>query len=115
MAACLNIDIVLRSGVQLCLDMADIYKVLWSKQVHKQLDRLPDSIVKKFYAWVSSVNLSGVLATRKSLGFHDEPLKGKRAGQRSIRLNKAYRAIYHEKTDGTLEFLEVIEVNKHEY
>lgn len=64
---------------------------------------------------MTSVSLSGVSATRKSLGFHDEPLKGQRQGQRSVSLNKAYRAIYIEKHDGTLEFLEVIEVNKHEY
>lgn len=29
--------------------------------------------------------------------------------------NCAYRAIYVERSDGTVEFLEVIEVNKHEY
>ncbi|STX29298.1 Uncharacterised protein [Legionella beliardensis] len=28
------------------------------------------------------------METRKSPGWHDEPLKGERAGQRSIRLNK---------------------------
>lgn len=72
--------------------MADITKVVWSKQVAKQLDKLPDPIVRKFYAWVTSISLSGVLAVRKSLGFHDEPLKGKRQGQRSI-----------EAADGKLE------------
>ena len=97
------------------MSMADITKVVWSKQVAKQLDKLPDPIVRKFYAWVTAISLSGVLAVRKSQGFHDEPLKGKRLGERSIRLNIAYRAIYIEKHDGTLEFLEVIEVNKHEY
>ncbi len=103
------------SNTKYIVRMADITKVVWSKQVAKQLDKLPDPIVQKFYAWVTSIRLSGVLAVRKSHGFHDEPLKGKRQGQRSIRLNKAYRAIYIEKHDGTLEFLEVIEVNKHEY
>ncbi len=95
--------------------MADINKVLWAKQVTKQLDKLPDAVVRKFYAWVTSVQLSGIRETRKSLGFHDEPLKGQRLGQRSIRLNRAYRAIYIERDNGTLEFIEVIEVNKHEY
>ncbi len=95
--------------------MADIHKVLWSKQVTKRIDKLPDIILRKFYAWVTSVQLSGLRETRKSPGFHDEPLKGNRLGQRSVRLNRAYRAIYIENTDGTLEFLEVIEVNKHEY
>lgn len=46
---------------------------------------------------------------------HDEPLKGKRQGQRSIRLNKAYRAIYIINKEGVIHFVEVEEVNKHEY
>lgn len=90
-------------------------KVIWSKQVTKQLNRLPDIIVKKFYAWVTTVHLSGIYEARKCSGFHDEVLVGKRKGQRSVRLNKAYRAIYIEKAEGEVEFLEVIEVNKHEY
>ena len=48
-------------------------------------------------------------------GFHDEPLKGKRQGQRSVRLNRAYRAIYVERGTGAVELIEVLEVNKHEY
>lgn len=52
---------------------------------------------------------------RKIAGFHDEPLKGDRHGQRSIRLNKAYRAIYVIKNDGTAEFVAVEEVSKHDY
>ncbi len=45
--------------------------------------------------------------------YHDEPLKGQRIGQRSIRLSKSYRAIYIEHNDDII--IEVIEVNKHEY
>lgn len=47
-------------------------------------------------------------------GFHDEPLKGTRQGQRSIRLNRSYRAIYIETMDGTVELVKVVEVTKHE-
>jgi proteic killer suppression protein len=54
-------------------------------------------------------------SVRKIKGFHDEPLKGKRLGQRSIRLNKSYRAIYVIDRDGGVEIVEVQEVNKHEY
>ena len=57
----------------------------------------------------------GLNETRKIPGYHDEPLKGKRAGQRSIRLNRAYRAIYTVEKDGTIKFVEILEVNKHEY
>ena len=48
-------------------------------------------------------------------GFDDEPVKGARAGQRSVRLAKAYRAIYRIAAEGTVEFVSVEEVNKHAY
>ena len=47
--------------------------------------------------------------------FHDEPLRGKHQGRRSVRLNKAYRGIYVEHETGEVELIEVLEVNKHEY
>ena len=61
------------------------------------------------------VEESGIREVRKFKGFHDEPLKGSRRGQRSVRLNKAYRAIYVEHEEGEIELIEVLEVNKHEY
>jgi proteic killer suppression protein len=30
-------------------------------------------------------------------------------------LNRAYRAIYEIKEDGTVEFIQILEVNKHDY
>ena len=90
-------------------------KVTWSKFVEKQLDKIPDLIVRKFRVWVSLVEESGIREIRKYKGFHDEALKGKRLGERSVRLNKSYRAIYRENFDGTVELIEVLEVNKHEY
>lgn len=52
---------------------------------------------------------------RKIPGYHDEPLKGTRTGQRSIRLSKAYRAIYEIDQEGKIEIVKVLEVNKHDY
>lgn len=95
--------------------MGDIPKVLLRKGVTKQLDKLPEHIARKFYAWVTAIELAGLSEVRKRAGFHDEPLKGDRKGQRSVRLNAAYRAIYVESKDGNIELIEVIEVNKHEY
>jgi len=95
--------------------MADVRTVIWDKKVEKQLGKLPDFIQLKFYTWVKSIQLAGLRSVRKQPGFHDEPLKGERHGQRSVRLNRAYRAIYVERADGELELIEVIEVNKHEY
>jgi proteic killer suppression protein len=45
--------------------------------------------------------------------YHDEPLKGDRLGQRSIRLSRSYRLIYIESQE--LGVVKVVEVNKHEY
>ena len=57
----------------------------------------------------------GLLETRKISGFHDEPLRGDRFSQRSIRLNRAYRAIYIVDEYEKIVTVKVIEVNKHEY
>lgn len=92
-----------------------MWRVTWSRRVEKQLDRIPEHIVSKFRAWAIAVEAEGLLAIRKLPGFHDEPLRGDRQGQRSIRLNKAYRVIYVEGHNGDLQIVEVIEVNKHEY
>ena len=92
----------------------DIYSVEVSKQALKQLKKVPKPILDKFLSWVEAIELEGLREIRKLSGFHDEPLKGKRKGQRSIRLNRAYRAIYTVQK-GKVEFILVEEVNKHEY
>lgn len=95
--------------------MANIYSVHVSKTALKQLKKVPVYIGLKLQAWIDDVGERGLNAVRKIPGFHDEPLKGKRLGQRSIRLNQAYRAIYEIDDDGVIEFIEILEVNKHEY
>lgn len=60
------------------------------------------------------MELRGLDEVRKIPGYHDEPLRGDRRGQRSIRLSRHYRAIYAIKKD-VFEFVEILEVNKHEY
>ena len=85
------------------------------KSVDKQLSKIPDLIAQKFHIWVALVEESGIQEVRKHKGFRDEQLRGKRQGQRSIRLNRAYRAIYVEHEAGELEFAEALEVNKHEH
>ena len=91
-----------------------IREVHLSKQVKKDLTKVPQFILDKFEAWVEAIKEIGLKETRKIKGYHDEPLKGKRLGQRSVRLNKAYRAIYCVE-HGIIKFIEVLEVNKHEY
>lgn len=55
-----------------------------SKQAKKDLARIPRHIVEKLFAWVDAVEDQGLDEVRKRPGYHDEPLKGKRRGQRSI-------------------------------
>lgn len=77
--------------------------------------KVPIQVVRKLAGWVAFVRESGLERIRMIPGYHDEPLQGARRGQRSIRLNEAYRAIYRIRRDGAVEFVSVEEVNKHEY
>ncbi len=90
-------------------------KVIWGRTVARQLAKVPRNVSAKFLEWVDAVHIVGIREVRKRPGFHDEPLKGGRQGQRSIRLNRSYRAIYVENRSGNIELLEVVEVTKHEY
>ncbi len=92
----------------------DIFVVNISKNAIKSLRRVPRPILDKFQSWVEAIELEGLLKVRKLPGFHDEPLKGIRKGQRSVRLNRSYRVIYIVKGNN-IEFIEVLEVNNHEY
>lgn len=92
-----------------------INQVELSDQVKKDMKKVPHFIVDKLLSWVRLVEKSGVEEVRKIKGYHDEPLKGDRKSQRSIRLSLSYRAIYIVKDNGTAEFISVEEVNKHVY
>lgn len=90
-------------------------RVEFHPKAFKALRSLPDHIVAKLKTWVTAVELLGLREIRKRPGFHDEPLQGNRKGQRSVRLNRAYRAIYVQTADGDIELVEILEVSKHEY
>jgi len=91
------------------------YEVLIKKDAKKGLKDAPPNVQNKFFKWVELVESAGLPAVRKIPGFHDEPLKGKRKGQRSIRLNRAWRAIYRITTPGKITLVLVEEMSKHEY
>jgi len=93
----------------------NIFTVVIGEKARRDLRLVPAYIARKLAIWIDAVGHDGLLEIRKIPGFHDEPLKGKRAGERSIRLNKAYRAIYRIGTQGKMELVEIIEVNKHDY
>ena len=88
-------------------------EVLVHRLAERQIDRLPKHLQESLRNWVETVERNGIRETRLLKGYHDEPLKGRRAGERSIRLNRSYRGIYVETIIG-LKLL-LIEVNKHEY
>ena len=90
-------------------------RVRLSRRAKKDIEKVPSFIAMKLAGWIEAVENDGLEEVRKIPGFHDEPLKGYRRGQRSIRLSRAYRAIYEIKNDGSVEFVEIQEVNKHEY
>jgi toxin HigB-1 len=96
------------------IPMNDIFDVKLSANAIKDLKKVPLYIALKLQAWVDAVGNKGLSEVRKVPGLHDEQLKGTRKGQRSIRLNRAYRAIYVIKKD-VISFVEIEEVNKHEY
>lgn len=79
------------------------------------MKKVPYFIRDKLYQWVERVEEFGIYEIRKIKGFHDEPLQGIRLGQRSIRLNKSYRAIYIQASSGELILIQIIEVTNHEY
>jgi proteic killer suppression protein len=80
----------------------------------KVLAKLPKQVLVKLHLWITLVGEHGVEEVRKIPGYHDEPLMGTREGQRSIRLNRSYRAFYRV-VDDAIEFIDVFDVNHHEY
>ncbi len=86
-----------------------------SKTSKKNLTKVPYYVVVKLEAWIEEVLNIGLENVRKIPGYHDEPLKGKWKGYRSIHLTKAYRAIYQITAKGEIVVIEIVEVNKHEY
>lgn len=90
-------------------------RVITTRLAEKQLLKTPSYIRDKLYQWVERVEELGIGEIRLIKGFHDEPLQGKRLGQRSIRLNRSYRAIYYESVSGELVLIQILEVTNHGY
>jgi proteic killer suppression protein len=87
-----------------------------TRRALKELDKAPSQVQIKYIAWVKLVEKTGLMETRKIKGFHDVPLVGDRKRQRSIRLNKQWRAIYVIKNEQIeIQFIEVLEVTAHDY
>lgn len=91
-----------------------IKNVIISRRAEKDLRKLPRHILDKVEVWAKKIQQFGLEKVKTIPGYHDEPLQGKRLGQRSIRLNRSYRLIYSiDKNE--IQALTVLEVNNHEY
>ena len=92
-----------------------ITTVILSDRAKKDLKKAPVQVRDKLAVWIVSVSEIGLAEVRKVPGYHDEPLKWERKGQRSIRLSLQWRAIYVIAKDGALEFVSVEEITPHKY
>ena len=58
---------------------------------------------------------TGLTEARKIPGFHDEPLKGRWRGYRSVRLGRKWRIIYKYNKNNGENIVKLREVTVHEY
>ncbi|MCX6103790.1 MAG: hypothetical protein NT000_11115 [Proteobacteria bacterium] len=67
--------------------------------------------------WAETVEMEGIRTVRRLPGYHDEPLRGDREGQRqrSVRLSRAYRVIYEETAKEEITLIAIQEITKHGY
>jgi len=90
---------------------------MWSILEHRSIagtcKKLPGQVVKKYELWKDIVFRHGPDKLKEFPGFHDEKLKGDRAGQRSSRLNLQYRVIYEVEKE--IVTVKVIDINAHKY
>lgn len=90
-----------------------VTQVILSGKFKKQITRVPWFIQNKVQSWIKIVESYGIREVAKSPALHDEPLRGNRFGQRSVRVNKSYRLIY--KIIKSSIRIELLEINKHDY
>lgn len=84
-------------------------------KVAKQLKKVPKDIVFRLMRWVRTIEEFSLSEARKVKGYCDEPLKGLRQGQRSVRLGIKWRAIYSLSETGESNIIKVEEVTPHDY
>ena len=90
-----------------------MWEIYEHRTATKQLDALPEEILKRYEIWKDIVQVSGPQGLREIRGFNDEALRGDWRGHRSSRLNQQYRLIY--RIDGDMVLVEVVNVTPHDY
>lgn len=90
---------------------------MWTIKEHRSVEKscrkAPESVAKKYELWKDLVFRHGPEKLREFPGFHDEKLKGERAGQRSSRLSDQFRVIYEVKRQ--IVTVLVLEITPHKY
>ena len=90
---------------------------MWHIFEHRRIGRtcrnLPPQVLKKYELWKDIVFRHGPDKLREFSGYHDEALRGKRAGQRSSRLSLLYRVIYSVERETVTVY--VLEITPHKY
>jgi mRNA-degrading endonuclease YafQ of YafQ-DinJ toxin-antitoxin module len=71
-----------------------MWRIEEHQRVDKQLDAVPEEILKRYEKWKDIAMISGPPGLRLIKGFHDEALRGEWQGYRSSRLGLQYRVIY---------------------
>jgi mRNA-degrading endonuclease RelE of RelBE toxin-antitoxin system len=90
-----------------------MWRIEEHQRVEKQLDALPEEILKRYEKWKDIAMLSGPPGLRQIKGFHDEALRGEWQGYRSSRLGLQYRVIYRLLPKQSL--FQVEHVTPHDY
>ena len=90
-----------------------MYTIQEHRSIEKIIRKIPSWIVKEYEVWKNLIYGHGPKILNQFPGYHDEPLKGDRKGQRSSRLSLKYRVIYG--VDKSTITVYVLEITAHPY
>jgi toxin HigB-1 len=90
-----------------------MWRIAEHRRVDKQLDAMPQEILKRYEKWKDVATVSGPAGLRLIKGLHDESLAGQWKGHRSSRLGLQYRIIY--RTVPAQQLFEVVSITAHDY
>ena len=90
-----------------------MWAILEHRRVDKQLQSMPQEILKRYEKWKDIVAISGPEGLRLIKGFHDEALRGKWRGHGSSRLGLRCRVVY--KIEARKVLVQVVSLTAHDY
>lgn len=91
------------------------YIVVLSKKADKSLKKIPKAIFVLFEAWIDLIEEKGLSSVQRINGYRDHKLIGDRKGQRSASLNRSWRVIYTIDEEHSTVWIQVLEINNHDY